>query len=90
MKKTITKIIASALAITMTITAIPFLSYAVDEFKAPTLGYARKSQYVLFSSGNNAMQLHAANIAINGNLYSGGNLDAYDESISIRGNVYLG
>ena len=92
MRKLKAKIIASVLAVTMTITSLPLTAFAseTESTKVPTLGYARKSQDVLFASGTNAMQLHSTKTTVNGNLYSGGNLDAYSGEVDVRGDVYIG
>ncbi len=92
MKKLLNKLIASALAITMTITALPFSAFAVETAAAEvhTVGNARKSQDVLFASGSGAMQLNSTKTTVNGNLYSGGNLDAYSGEVDVRGSVCIG
>lgn len=92
MRKLKAKIIASVLAVTMTITSLPLTAFAseTESTKVPTLGYSRKSQDVLFASGTNAMQLHSTKTTVNGNLYSGGNLDAYSGEVDVRGDVYIG
>ena len=91
MRKLQAKIIASVLAVTMTITSLPLTAFAseAESTKVPTLGYARKSQDVLFASGTNSMQLHSTKTTVNGNLYSGGNLDAYSGEVDVRGDVYI-
>ncbi|MDE7195281.1 MAG: hypothetical protein K2O14_15130, partial [Oscillospiraceae bacterium] len=92
MKKFLNKIIASVLAATMTLTAMPLTSFAVETAAAEvhTVGNARKSQDVLFASGSGAMQLNSTKTTVNGNLYSGGNLDAYSGEVDVRGSVCIG
>ncbi len=92
MRKLKSKLIASILAATMTITSLPLTAFASETESNGTssLGYARKSQDVLFASGTNAMQLNSTKTTVNGNLYSGGNLDAYSGEVDVRGDVYIG
>lgn len=92
MKKFLNKLIASMLAAAMTITALPLTAAAAETADAEiqTIGNARKSQDVLFASGTGAMQLNSTKTTVNGNLYSGGNLDAYSNEVDIRGSVYIG
>lgn len=40
--------------------------------------------------GENSAQLHTSHTTLNGNLYTGGNLDAYSGEVDVRGNTYLG
>lgn len=91
-RKLKTKLIASVLAVTMTITSLPLTAFAseTESTKVPTLGYSHKSQDVLFASGTNSMQLNSTKTTVNGNLYSGGNLDAYSGEVDVRGDVYIG
>ena len=56
--------------------------------RVPAIGYARKSQYVMF--GENSAQLNTTRATLNGNLYTGGNLEAYSNEVDVRGNTYLG
>lgn len=92
MRKLKSKLIASILAAAMTITSLPLTAFAseTENNRVPSLGYARKSQDVLFASGTNAMQLNSTKTTVNGNLYSGGNLDAYSGEVDVRGDVYIG
>lgn len=92
MKKFLNKLIASVLAATMTITALSFTSFASETGSAEvqTVGNARKIQDVLFASGSEAMQLNTTKTTVNGNLYSGGNLDAYSGEVDVRGSVCIG
>lgn len=92
MRKLKSKLIASILAATMTITSLPLTAFALETENNGTssLGYAHKSQDVLFASGTNAMQLNSTKTTVNGNLYSGGNLDAYSGEVDVRGSVHIG
>lgn len=88
-KPKLKRLLAGALAAAMTLAALPLTAFAAEEAeRVPTLGYARKSQYVMF--GENSAQLHTSRTTLNGNLYTGGNLDAYSGEVDVRGNTYLG
>lgn len=91
MKKFLNKLIASVLAVSVAVSSLQFTAFASENENSgvPYLGYARKSQDVLFASGTNTMQLNTTKITVNGNLCSGGDLDAYSGEVDVRGNVYM-
>lgn len=94
MKKTkikpiLKKLLSGALAAAMTLAAMPLTAFAAEKSdRVPAIGYARKSQYVMF--GENSAQLNTTRATLNGNLYTGGNLEAYSNEVDVRGNTYLG
>lgn len=47
--------------------------------------YKLTKQYVVYATGENALQLNASTVNINGNLYTGSNLDAYSGEVDVFG-----
>lgn len=46
-------------------------------------------QYLMYATGENALQLNASYIRIDGNVYTGDNLDAYGGRVDIYGKVEI-
>jgi len=88
----IKKVLSVILSTLIGVSAIPLTAFAAqpEEF-VPYLGTARKEQYVLSSSSDtNALQLNSTNVTLNGNLYTGANLNAYSAKVDIRGKCDIG
>ncbi|MCL1904169.1 MAG: leucine-rich repeat domain-containing protein [Oscillospiraceae bacterium] len=71
------RLISILLAATMFLTAIPV---------TPTTAItALTKQYVMYATGGSSLQLNTSNTSIDGNIYTGGNLDAYSAKVDIDG-----
>ncbi len=95
MEKPMKKLLSAVVAAVMSLSAVPVAAFASDDLPQTdsfydTLGYASKSQYVLYSESESSMQLNVNRAVINGNVYTNGNLDAYAGEVLVRGDLFVG
>lgn len=94
MNKPLRRVISAALALSLSVTLAvnAYAEATANSYsqKAASAGYARKGQYVLFSTGENAMQLNTTKTTVNGNLYVGGDLNAYSGEVDVNGKTVIG
>ncbi len=86
MRRTVCGFLAAAIALT----SLPFTAIAETEEETKNTGFYNSNQYVLFATGENSLQLNTSKTTLNGNLYSGGNLDAYSGEVDVNGETILG
>ena len=90
LRRVISVALALSLSVTLAVNAYAEATANSSKQDATNAGYARKGQYVLFSTGENAMQLNTTKTTVNGNIYAGGDLNAYSGEIDVNGKTVLG
>lgn len=90
LRRVISATLALSLSVTLAVNAYAEATANSYSQEAASAGYARKGQYVLFSTGENAMQLNTNKTTVNGNLYAGGDLNAYSGEVDVNGKTVLG
>lgn len=90
LRRVISATLALSLSVTLAVNAYAEATANSYSQEAASAGYARKGQYVLFSTGENAMQLNTNKTTVNGNLYAGDDLNAYSGEVDVNGKTVLG
>lgn len=90
LRRVISATLALSLSVTLAVNAYAEATANSYSQEAASAGYARKGQYVLFATGENAMQLNTTKTTVNGNLYAGGDLNAYSGEVDVNGKTVIG
>ena len=88
MSKKRNRIISMFLTMSMIFSIIMATPFDTSANGSLNSSYGRK-QYVLYATGENALQLNTSDTYINGNIYTGGNLDAFSENVIVDGKSEL-